>query len=61
MVDLEEARPEIFWRAVQWRAKLFYADNGTHAYPRQSHLQEALDIITGISDRVGLWKNMKKE
>ena len=56
----EEKKSEVFRRAVQWIAALFYAGGGLLASPRTDHLQEELDVLTGIFDRFGLRTNMKK-
>ena len=56
----EEAGPEEFGRAVQNLATLFYADGGLLASPRPVRIQETMDVLTGLFDRVGMRTNVDK-
>ena len=50
----EEKIPERFGRALQKMTKLFYTDNGLLSSPHTDKLQEAVYILVGIFDRLGL-------
>ena len=39
---------------------LFYADGGIITLTRTARMQEELDVLTGMFDRVGLQTNAKK-
>ena len=60
VVDGEEEGPYVFGQLVQWLAPLLYADDGILASPRPNHLQDMLDVLPGIFNRVGLRTNVKK-
>ena len=60
LVAGEEAVPDGFGQAVQWLATFFYANDGLITSPRPAHIQEALGVLTGLFDRVGLNKNVNK-
>ena len=61
LVGGEEAGPDGFGWVFQWLASLFYADNGLLALPRPDHIQPALDILTGLFNRMGLQINVNKK
>ena len=42
------------------KASFFYADDGLEASADPGWLQSAFDMLTGIFDRVGLWKKFCK-
>ena len=56
----EEAGMEIFRRVIQWMAEIIYTDDVLLAPPIPPWIQAALDILTGIFDRVGLHTNLDK-
>ena len=56
----EEEVPERFGRAVQNLAVLFYADEGILSSQWPSRIQETLDFLMGIFDRVGMRKYIDK-
>ena len=56
----EDVVPEVLGRALQKLASLFYMDYGLLALPWPSRIQEALDVLTGLFDRVGLWTYVEK-
>ena len=57
VVDGEDTGPKGFGRASQNMAALFYAHHGILASPRPDRLLEALDVLTGFSDRVVIYTN----
>ena len=40
-------------------AAYFYSDDGLVASPQLERLQSSFDVLTGLFDRVGLWKNAR--
>ena len=46
--------PYGFVWVVQWLDEFFYVDDRLIALPRMARLQEALEVLMGISDRFGL-------
>ena len=60
VVEMEDARPEGFNRAVQKFATLFYAKNEILASPQRSKIQETLDVPTGLFYRDGIRENSNK-
>ena len=60
LVAGEEAVPDGFDQVVQCLAVLFNADDGLLASPRPARIQTALDVLVGLSNRVGFHKNVKK-
>ena len=60
LVAGEEAGPDGFGPAVQWMATFFYANDGLLVFPRPARIQAALDVMTGLFDRVGLQTNVDK-
>ena len=56
----EDAEQKVFGRAVQRMEVLFYTNGGTLEYPRPEQLQEALVILTGMLNLVGLKTNVTK-
>ena len=40
--------------------EILYADNGLLVSPQKARIQEALDVLTGLFDRVCLWNNAEK-
>ena len=60
LVAGEDSDPDGLGRAVQWLAALFYTDDGLLASLKLDCLQEALDVLTILFDRVGIQTNVKK-
>ena len=60
VVDGEDAWPEGLGRSVQNMATLFYVDSGILTSSHLTRLEEVLDILTVLFDRVGLQTNMEK-
>ena len=60
LVPKEEAGPEYFGRAVQWLVALLYTENGILPPPWPYRLQVELDILAGILNQVGMYKNVTK-
>ena len=60
MVAREDAGPERFGRAVKNMAALFYVYDGLIISLRPSRLQDTLDVLTVLFDRVGLGNNVYK-
>ena len=58
VVKGEELVPEGIGRAVQRLDVLFYGNGGILASPWSSGLQEALDVLTGLFDWIGLRINV---
>ena len=56
----EEEVPDGFGWSFQLPVACFYADNGIIALPRTDRLQEVLDVLMELFDRVGLQTNVKK-
>ena len=56
----EETKLEGFGISVHQIAALFYADDGIIAPPQPSRLQEALEVLTGLSHTAGLRTNVEK-
>ena len=59
LVSGEEVVMDGFGRAIQWLAKLFYSDDGHLKFTRLVRLKEALYVLTGMFDRVGIQTNVK--
>ena len=60
LVEGEDAGTEVFRQVIQWLAVLFYTENGLLNSPRPARLQEALENLTRLFDRVGFQTNVKK-
>ena len=56
----EEAGKDGFGRAVQCLVELFYTNNGLIASPSLARIQAALDVLTGLFNRLGLQTNVNK-
>ena len=54
----EDAGPEGFWRAVQNLFALFCAEDRLLSSPQPARLQEVLDALTVLFDRLGLRTNV---
>ena len=54
LVSGEEARTEGFGQGIQWLVDFFYANDGLLVYPRTDLLLEALNVLKGLFNRVGL-------
>ena len=50
-----------FGGAVQWLAEFFYIDGGLLAFTRRAQIRAALDVLTGLFDRVDLQNNVNKK
>ena len=55
---IEDVDPEGFGRAVQKLAILLYANDGLIAYLSPARLQESLEVLMVLFERVGLQTNM---
>ena len=51
---------DVFGREIQWLATLFYSDDWLLSFPRLVRLKEALYVLKGMFDRVGIQTNVKK-
>ena len=58
VVSGENASLEGSGRLVENLATRFYTDNVLLASPRSARLQESLEILAGLFERVGLWANV---
>ena len=56
----EKAGPDGFRRYVHCIAELFYVHDGILTSPQPARLHAALDVLTGLFDRVGLRTNVNK-
>lgn len=50
LVAVEEAGPDIWGRYIQWRAALFYADDGLITSTWTEWIQGSFDALTGLFD-----------
>ena len=55
-----KAGTDEFGRTVQWLESFFYADDVLLNSPRPNRLQGALDVLTGVFNRVDLKTNINK-
>ena len=60
LVAREEAGPDGFVQEVQCLVAFLYTNDGLIASPSPNRLQAVLDVLTGLSVRVGLQTNVDK-